>query len=300
MFAKMGYGSAKIDLVLEDNQVVLGEPMKGKFILQGGSVKQEINSLSVDLVITLNIKGREYKKSVTTIPVSGPFTITENESRELPFEYEIPNDLPISCSQVYYELITHLDIEGGVDSKDADRLAIKAPDSFLKLFTALGSLGFRERATSGKFNGYSQEFEFFPTDFLRDQVSEIEFVAAIEDDGIRLLFEVDCKNGYREIEAKDEIFISNEILQDSDKLTAFFKNKILQMTESPHSFQRPEHFHRHSYGSKSGLSGAMGGLAAGLFGGMLINEMMEGMDLDEMGFGDEVEDAFDFGFEDDE
>ncbi|GAB7387789.1 hypothetical protein BSNK01_16260 [Bacillaceae bacterium] len=281
MMAKLGVGSAKVDLVLNKPSYALGEVIEGSFHIEGGTVEQRINKLDVELLLRVTVKGREFTKTAAAIPVTSSFVIRPGEKKTLPFSYPLPMNLPISRYNVAYFLLTHLDIAGGVDHHDRDELRILPPARFENILRALERLGFREKAESGKFNGYSQEFAFFPTVRFKEQVRELEFEASIEERGIRLLLELDLLPSFArgERELKREIYLANGELENVSALTGRLETVVAETLQSPASYaaslyrQRYAHVpHGHVHG---GLTGAMGSFAAGMLGGMLLEELLD-------------------------
>ena len=267
--AKLGVGAAKIDLVLNQQHYELGDVVQGCFRIQGGSVAQHINRIDVDFEIQIRVRDRVITHTIARIPVSDAFEIQPNEQKELPFSHHLPLSMPISRGGVSYTFNTRLDIASGVDGADYDRLMIMAPVRFETIIQALDIIGLREKADSGKFNGYTQEFAFYPMGGqFKGQLDEVEFEAAIEEDGIRLLLEVDVLTmfGFGEKELKQEIFLSNEQLANVHELAKHMEAVIREMMENPGAYPAsryrtaPGYGHGHSRG-RHGLTNAMGGLA---------------------------------------
>ncbi|PLT32748.1 sporulation protein [Bacillus sp. V5-8f] len=295
--AKLGKGAALVDLRFENRPYKAGETLNGEFMIQGGEVTQQINHLSVRFMMRVNThRGEAVSRQVATVPISGPFSIEAKQERRFPFHYTIPTDLPLSRGSISYYFDTHLDIEGGIDRSDLDHVILAAPDRVQAIFHAVERLGFREKATSGKIDTYGQEFEFFPTQSFTGQIHELELRFANEPAGIRVWMEVDCRNGFQEIEAKTEFLAGNELLENEEKLTDFFNERISEVMANPQLFRQPFSYQSQFRGGKShGIGGMVGGLAAGVLGGMLLSELMDGLDVDGM-----MEGAADaFGMEED-
>ncbi len=279
--AKLGVGSARVDLVLRKQEVSLGEVIEGEFLVEGGKVEQKINHVSVDLNLKIRVKSQDFTKTISSIPVTSSFTIHPNEKKILPFTYQLPLNLPISRVGMSYHFATRLDIAAGVDNLDHDHIQVIPPQRFMNIIQALEASGFREKMDSGKFNGYSQEFEFFPTTVFRDRIKEVEFEAAIEEQGIRLLLEVDMASlpfGLGEKELKREVFYDNELLKDVQSLSVALQETIEEMLQNPqaHPASRYSRGHGHHGHHGSGLAGAMGGFAAGMLGGMMLEDLLGG------------------------
>lgn len=278
--ARFGKGASKVDLVLNQSQFQLGDTVEGKLLIQGGQVEQKINKIEVKLEVIIRHDETDHVHTITSIPFYESFTIQPGETREFPFEYQLPYDLLISGNYVTYYFHTDLDIAGGVDQKDRDYIEILCPAPLQKVLDALGQLGFREKHESREFNGRVQEFELFPTGFLQGQAEELEFVAAVQPDGVRMLLELDLYSSFGgEREIKREVFISNEQLESETDLVNELQRILGEMAESAQNgFQYEPTYHGHSHGSLgggSGLKGAIGGFAAGMIGGMVVNEVID-------------------------
>jgi sporulation-control protein len=292
IMAKMGVGSAKVDLVLRDNEYTLGDVVEGDLVIQGGTVEQYINKIDVQFMLALRTKRNEHRQPIATIPFPCRFTIGAGERKVLPFTYQLPKDLLISSHAVAYYFTTNLDIAAGVDSQDNDYIRVNPPQRFNAIIAAFESLGMREKHDSRAFDGYAQEFEFFPTTFLRGQVSEVEFIAAIEEEHIRLLIELDLPSFGRETEIKREVVLPNDLLADIHRLTDHLQQVMEEMVENPHAYMQYHNMTQHGhdyYHRHSGFGGAIGGFAAGLLGGIVLSELMEEV-MDGVG---DLESAFD-------
>ncbi|MED0680489.1 sporulation protein [Aneurinibacillus thermoaerophilus] len=296
MMAKLGFGSARVDLVLRNSEFILGDTVEGELVIQGGAVEQYIKKIDVQFMMAIRTKQNEYRQAIATIPFACNFNIGAEERKVFPFRYELPKDLLISSHTVAYYFVTNLDIAAGVDNQDRDYIRVNPPQRFQNIIAAFEQLGFREKHDSRKFNGYAQEFEFFPTTFLRDRVKEVEFIAAIEEEQIRLLLELDLPSFGHEVEIKHEVALSNELLADPASVADYLRGVMEEMVDNPHAYlhQRSMMEHDHHHHRHGGFAGAMGGFAAGLLGGMILSEIMDEV-MDGVGGGDAIESAFDGG-----
>lgn len=303
--ARLGKGAATVDLRFEGRPYCANEVVQGEVLIQGGEVDQKINHLAARLMMSVNTKQGTITREVATIPLSNTFTIFPKEQKVIPFTYIIPANLPVSRGTVSYYFDTHLDIDGGVDRTDLDRLIVEAPKDVQAVFQALQQLGFHEKPGSGKLDTYGQEFAFFPTTLFAGQVSEIELRFASEATGLHVWMEVDCRGGYREVEAKRELFLEKDTLQDAEELLDVLKRSIIEAVEQPHSFMHP--FSYEQYGHRghghhgSSVAGMVGGLAMGILGAVLLEEMMgEAMEAagEALGFEEEESGEEESGFGD--
>lgn len=300
ILASFGKGAATVDLQFDNRQYQAGERIQGEVIIQGGQVEQKINQLDIRLMMDVALKQGNVTKEIDLIPVISRDRIHPKEQKVLPFHYVLPTNIPISRGTVSFYFDTHLDIEGGVDRNDVDRLVIQPQQSVQSIFQVMSQLGFRETSTSGKIDRYGQEFSFFPTQQFMGQVNEVEMRFANEDSGIRVWMEVDCKNGYKEVEAKQEFLLDRNTLEHEEELVKQLNKYISEAVEQPYAFTRPFSYStHHHHGSVSHLGnaipGMIGGLAVGVLSTMLVSEMMEEFEVDDLF--EEATDVFDGGLD---
>jgi sporulation-control protein len=329
--AKLGPGSAQVDLVLDRNRFAPGERVDGKLLVKGGSVVQRVNKINVQLMLSVHAKGNNYTHPVTSIPFYQSFDIHPGELKEFPFNLQLPTNLLVTGQSVSYYFETELDLAGAVNQTDRDYIEIIPPLPLQNILSAFEQLGFREKHDSREFNGYVQEFKFFPTGLFREQIKELGFAAAIDPHGVRLLLEIDLYSFGHESQIKREVFIPQEKLANPPQLAAYLQSMLYefihqgqQYANSPYGYGQPgygqpsygqpsygqpgygqpgygqpgygqpsygqpsygqpsygqpgyEQNHDHDspkHSSFSGLGGAIGGFAAGVLGGMLLDEML--------------------------
>ncbi|MBA4494001.1 sporulation protein [Paenactinomyces guangxiensis] len=290
--AQLGKGAAQVDLVLDKEEYTLGEQVNGELLIQGGTVEQDINKIDIDLFMSAHVGEQEHSVLIHRFEFHDSFKIQPSERKTLPFSYQLPKNLLLSGYSVSYYFITHLDIAAGVDSTDRDPIIVIPPGRFQNVLTALGQLGFREKYGSRSFDGHLQEFEFTPTSFLKDEVKEVEFVAALEDEGIHLLLEVDLASPAGEKEVKREVWLENQLLDDPDQLLAHIRQILTEAVQNPGiCFYDKKRF----YHKMSGLTGAIGAFAAGLIAAEVFEEALEEVFED----GGSDQELFDFEEEED-
>ena len=303
VLAKLGVGSAQVNLVLDKDEYRLGDTVEGQLLVEGGNVEQYIRKIDVDLVLEVQVKERLFSHTVERASFHDSFYVAPSEKKVLPFTFTLPHNLLISGNSVRYQFVTRLDIADGLDHSDRDPLRVLPPERLDNVLKALGRLGFREKHDSRSFDGYVQEFEFFPTDFMRERIEELEFVAAFEENGIRMLLEVDLRTLFGgEKELKREVLLENTLLEDEAALAMHFQELIGEMVENPGRFSGFRSGHVHPHEAFSHYGGAIGGLAAGVLGGLVLSELMEEAAEAVEDLGDVLEEAGewfgDFGGED--
>jgi sporulation-control protein len=238
MLATFGEGSAEIDLRLDHHRYRAGEEIEGHFFLKGGTVEQQINGIEITLILTARDgkKGRRFP--ITAAPISSSFRLAPEKEKMISFSLRLPHTLPISGPEVSYHFSTRLDIPGGIDPIDTDPIEILPPEPLQFVFNALEELGFKEQESSGAIDGQAQEFAFSPTSTFLGTIEEVELLARVEKNGLRLFLEVDLlSRRYKEIEIVHELFLEETLLQNTHHLTEHLKNILEQIIHNPKKFQ---------------------------------------------------------------
>jgi sporulation-control protein len=175
VFASVGIGAAKVDTKLEKDRVMPGEEIRGIVEIRGGSVEQNIDDIYLSLHTTY-IKERDDRKYTTTAQIdrfrlTQSFLIKENETKEIPFTFRLPLEIPLTMGRTKVWVTTGLDIKNAVDPGDKDYLTVVPNPLMQGIFNAVSNLGFRLREA---------ECEQAPRHLRRNLpfVQEFEFVAA--------------------------------------------------------------------------------------------------------------------------
>lgn len=180
LLASLGIGSARIDLVLDRDEVIMGEKVTGQLYVYGGNVKQEIEGLSVDLRLKSHHAktAQEMEETVCTIEVTDEeFTLRPGVEMKFPFSFVCPYTLPISSINTKYYFMSNLEIDNGIDAKDRDFIKIKPAGPIEQFLEGMYELGMELKweGLSGEEDEYLQMFQFRPTDWLKGQADEIIF-----------------------------------------------------------------------------------------------------------------------------
>ncbi|QYR22979.1 sporulation protein [Paenibacillus sp. sptzw28] len=203
LLASIGIGAAQIDTLLEKTRYAPGETINGVVRIKGGSVEQRIEAISLS-VMTEYLKesgdNKYYKHGeVARFHVSAPFMLQSGENREVPFSFVLPENTPLSIGRTPVWVKTELDIRGGVDPGDNDRIEVVPTPQIRTVFEALELLDFRLRKAdcehSYKHGGqlpFVQEFEFAPGGQFRGRLDELEVMfLGGSDGGLELLLQID-------------------------------------------------------------------------------------------------------------
>ncbi|MFF2655209.1 sporulation protein [Streptomyces sp. NPDC058045] len=213
LLASLGAGGASVETVLADANVVPGGVVQGEVRIQGGSVDQEIEGLSVGLQARVEVEGgdQEYKQDIefTKVRLGGAFRLQAEAVHVVPFGLEIPWETPITCFAgralhgMNIGVTTELEIARAVDSGDLDPVQVHPLPAQQAILDAFGQLGFRFRSADmerGHIRGtrqqlpFYQEIEFYPPEQYRG-LNQVELSFVADDRAMDVVLEMDKKSG---------------------------------------------------------------------------------------------------------
>ncbi|NLU71074.1 sporulation protein [Streptomyces sp. HNM0574] len=213
LFASVGIGAASVDTVLHEPNVVPGGVVQGEVRIEGGSVVQEIQGLSVGLQARVEVETNdgERKQNIEfgRQQLGGALTLQEGSQHTVPFQLAVPWETPITMFMgqplpaMNIGVTTELAIARAVDSTDLDPVNVHPLPAQQAVLDAFGALGFRFKNADmekGRIRGtrqqlpFYQEIEFFaPQQYRGLNQVEVSFVA---DGGeMDVVMEMDKKPG---------------------------------------------------------------------------------------------------------
>jgi sporulation-control protein len=213
LLASLGAGGASVETVLTEENVVPGGVVQGEVRIQGGSVAQQIEGLSVGLQARVEVEGndQEYKQDVefTRQQLGGAFEVQPGGVHAVQFGLEIPWETPITTflgqrlTGMNVGVTTELQIARAVDSGDLDPVNVHPIPAQQAILDAFGQLGFRFKSADlerGHIRGtrqrlpFYQEIEFYaPQQYRGLNQVELSFVA--DDREMDVVLEMDKKPG---------------------------------------------------------------------------------------------------------
>ncbi|MGV9885169.1 sporulation protein [Streptomyces sp. NPDC003006] len=213
LLASLGAGGASVETVLTEVNVVPGGVVQGEVRIQGGSVDQQIEGLSVGLQARVEVEGndQETKQDIefTKLRLGGAFTLLANEVHAVPFGLEIPWETPVTSIDgqqlrgMNIGVTTELEIARAVDSGDLDPINVHPLPAQQAILDAFIQLGFRFknadmerghiRGTRQKLPFY-QEIEFYPPQQYRG-LNQVELSFVADDREMDVVLEMDKKPG---------------------------------------------------------------------------------------------------------
>ncbi|GAA2924397.1 sporulation protein [Streptomyces enissocaesilis] len=213
LLASLGAGGASVETVLTEANVVPGGVVQGEVRIQGGSVDQQIEGLSVGLQARVEVEGgdQEVKQDIefTKQRLGGAFEVKAGAVHVVPFSLEIPWETPITSiagQQLHgmnIGVTTELEIARAVDSGDLDPINVHPLPAQQAILDAFVQLGFRFRSADmerGHIRGtrqrlpFYQEIEFQPPQQYRG-LNQVELTFVADDREMDVVLEMDKKPG---------------------------------------------------------------------------------------------------------
>ncbi|MGP4001896.1 sporulation protein [Streptomyces sp. 8N706] len=213
LLASMGAGGASVETVLTEANVVPGGVVQGEVRIEGGSVAQQIEGLSVGLQARVEVEGgdNEYKQDVEfhKQQLGGAFEVQAGAVHAVPFGLEIPWETPVTTflsrhlTGMNVGVTTELQIARAVDSGDLDPVHVHPLPAQQAILDAFGALGFRFKSADlerGHIRGtrqrlpFYQEIEFFAPEQYRG-LNQVELSFVADDREMDVILEMDKKPG---------------------------------------------------------------------------------------------------------
>ncbi|MFD0034744.1 sporulation protein [Streptomyces sp. NPDC127172] len=213
LLASLGAGGASVETVLTEVNVVPGGVVQGEVRIQGGSVDQDIEGLSVGLQARVEVEGadQETKQDIefTKLRLGGAFQLQANAVHAVPFGLGIPWETPVTTIDgqqlrgMNIGVTTELEIARALDSGDLDPINVHPLPSQQAILDAFIGLGFRFKSADmerGHIRGtrqklpFYQEIEFFPPQQYRG-LNQVELSFVADDREMDVVLEMDKKPG---------------------------------------------------------------------------------------------------------
>jgi sporulation-control protein len=213
LLASMGAGGASVETELAEANVVPGGVVQGEVRIQGGSVDQQIEGLSVGLQARVEVEGgdQEVKQDIefTKQRLGGAFEVKAGAVHVVPFGLEIPWETPVTTIEgqnlrgMNIGVTTELEIARALDSGDLDPINVHPLPAQQAILDAFVQLGFRFKSADmerGHIRGtrqrlpFYQEIEFLPPQQYRG-LNQVELTFVADDREMDVILEMDKKPG---------------------------------------------------------------------------------------------------------
>ncbi|MFD9486088.1 sporulation protein [Streptomyces sp. NPDC059991] len=213
LLASLGAGGASVETELTEANVVPGGVVQGEVRIQGGSVDQMIEGLSVGLQARVEVEGGDHESKqdieFTKLRLGGAFEVKAGAVHVVPFGLEIPWETPVTTVDgqplrgMHIGVTTELEIARALDSGDLDPISVHPLPAQQAILNAFIQLGFRFKSADmerGHIRGtrqrlpFYQEIEFHaPSEYRGLNQVELTFVA--DDRAMDVVLEMDKKPG---------------------------------------------------------------------------------------------------------
>lgn len=213
LLASLGAGGASVETVLHEENVVPGGVVQGEVRIQGGTVNQQIEGLSVGLQARVEVESgdQEYKQDIefTRVQLGGAFELQAGAVHAVPFGLEIPWETPVTMIDgqplrgMHIGVTTQLAIARAVDSTDLDPINVHplpAQKAILDAFIQLGFMFKNADIERGHIRGtrqtlpFYQEIEFYPPMQYRG-LNQVELSFVADGQAMDVVLEMDKKDG---------------------------------------------------------------------------------------------------------
>jgi len=213
LLASLGAGGASVETVLTEENVVPGGVVQGEVRIQGGSVPQQIEGLSIGLQARVEVEGgdQEHQQDIEfhRQQLGGAFEVQPGAVHAVPFGLEIPWETPVTMflgrhlTGMNVGVRTQLQIARAVDSSDLDPVNVHPLPAQQAILDAFGTLGFRFKSADlerGHIRGtrqrlpFYQEIEFFAPQQYRG-LNQVELTFVADEREMDVILEMDKKPG---------------------------------------------------------------------------------------------------------
>ncbi|GAA3490265.1 MULTISPECIES: sporulation protein [Streptomyces] len=213
LLASLGSGGATVETELTEANVVPGGVVQGEVRIQGGSVDQQIEGLSVGLQARVEVEGgdQEVKQDIefTKVRLGGAFEVKAGAVHVVPFGLDIPWETPVTSIAgqqlrgMDIGVTTELEIARAVDSGDLDPISVHPLPAQQAILDAFVQLGFRFKSADmerGHIRGtrqklpFYQEIEFLPPQQYRG-LNQVELTFVADEREMDVILEMDRKGG---------------------------------------------------------------------------------------------------------
>ncbi|WP_427051044.1 sporulation protein [Paenibacillus sp. TC-CSREp1] len=202
MLASVGVGAAKVNTELHTTEVMPGGILSGVVYIEGGDVDQQVDRIYLSIKTHYIRESNDRKIQETAVVakylLTDGFTLQPGDKLEKSFQFDLPQNLPITLHRADVWVETGLDISSAVDPSDRDRLHVVPSREMQIVLDAIDLLGFKLREVTNdyapKLGGnlpFVQEFEYVPTSKFRGYLDELEVLFYPMGDSLELLLQID-------------------------------------------------------------------------------------------------------------
>jgi sporulation-control protein len=294
MLSAFGVGGPTVDTVLDSVVTRPGEVVAGRVSIQGGTSEAVIDQVVLSLVTRVEVETAggeahgvgEFHRLVVATDVRVP----ANERLDVPFQLPLPWETPITAvgevalPGVTVGVRTELVITGAPDKGDLDPLSVQPVAAQDRVLDAFGELGATFRSTdveAGRIAGvpqqlgFYQEIEFYPPARFAGRLNEVELTFVTGHRDLWVVLEAGKRGGLLRQggDTFGRFHLTHEDAERADWNTLIGD----WLTQTADRAPAAGGYGHHGPRGRRGMGGGvLGGAVAGLAGGMIMADMMDG------------------------
>ncbi|MEV5756263.1 sporulation protein [Streptomyces tendae] len=296
LLGSLGVGGPTVDTVLDPGAARPGGTLSGRVRLAGGTSDHDVEHVALELVARVETGNGEHGDGEGVVvfgrhAVGGAFRLAAGEETSIPFALTLPWETPATELDgrplgIVLGVRTELAVAGARDKGDLDPLTVAPLPAQEAVLEALGGLGFGFRSADlqyGRIGGtgqrlpFHQEIELTPSPRYAHQADEIELTFLAVPGALEVVLEADKRggpftDGRGGHDALSRFTVPHEGPVGPHDWSALVDGWIQELVE-----------HRASYGShavyghESGAGAAVLAGTAGIAGGMVAAEVVDGV-----------------------
>ncbi|MBA4602838.1 sporulation protein [Thermoactinomyces mirandus] len=178
----LGIGAASVDTRLNQKPYYAGSPVEGVVFIRGGQADQQIDDIYLYLVVHYLKNHKKTSFILHNYQLSRAFTIHKNETKEIPFQIELPLVTPMSTGSYPVYLKTGLDIKMAIDPSDQDMIEVHPHPVVQKCLKQVEESEFilyqiyNQYDSGSKAHPFQQVFQFRPTGRYHGFIDQLNLV----------------------------------------------------------------------------------------------------------------------------
>lgn len=217
LMSTLGFANVKIDTRLHHQTVQAGQAVAGEIVFRGVEQDKLVNGLSLRLMTMVEVESGDHEfhqnMCLAEWKICGEFRLTANKLYKIPFNIQLPYELPITQVACRYNktkvwIDTHLDIDWAFDAYDKDMLHVvptPAMEAFLLAMQQCDMLLVQADVEKGYLNGSYfrshigcyQELEFASNNMLT-AIRQVEVSFVPEMHQTHVVLEIDRRFAQRD------------------------------------------------------------------------------------------------------
>lgn len=239
VLASFGVGSAQIDARLEKSTYRQGETILGDIFVQGGKTEQDIDSIYMYLILQNLLDKHQDDYVIDKFLLSDSFSIGLGETKVIPFQFQLPYDIPVTSGGSAIYLKTALDVKMAIDPSDRDGIEVLPSLLIDQILQAVEQIGFQLNNIEFDYemfharHPFVQKYRFIPRRKYAEMIDEMNLVFYPSPHEVDMIVQVnnrarDLKSSVEEVLQMDERIVRFTISDQDSDLLSLIENQIQQ------------------------------------------------------------------------